>query len=484
MFGSVGLPHGFCFLWNPELLWLHVISDSLIALAYFLIPLQLVRIVRGRKDIPFNAIFFCFAAFIVACGLTHVMEVVTLWQPLYWLSGGLKAVTAVVSLATLVVLVRLTPAILAIPGHRQLEAANRQLASVLESTTMCVLAMDRTWTINYMNGKAKALLNVAGDVHGMTLWEAFPAQLPEIKAKLLSVMETRRPATYEGYYEPFDLSTQAQAQAWDDGGITIFFNDVSEQKRLARELERERALRTQRIEVLARLSGELAHEIKNPLAIIHARASDLAEMAAETEGGAMPVEMVAKTCTSIVKTSDRAIRILRGLQALAREGARDPMQKADLATIVEQSVELVQRRYDTHGIGLEARVAAGLPAIECREVQVGQVLMNLLNNAFDAIESSSVTERWVRVEVSSDAEAGVVMLDVIDSGPGVAPEAKEHLMETFFTTKAVGAGIGIGLSVSRAIAEDHGGTLRLVDCGGHTCFKLTLPVKAKQEVSA
>jgi hypothetical protein len=78
MFGSVGLPHGFCFLWNPGLLWLHIGSDSLIALAYFLIPVALVRIVRGRKNIPFNGVFFCFAAFIVGCGVTHVMEVVTL----------------------------------------------------------------------------------------------------------------------------------------------------------------------------------------------------------------------------------------------------------------------------------------------------------------------------------------------------------------------------------------------------------------------
>jgi hypothetical protein len=68
MFESVGLPHGFCSPWNPELLFLDVLSDSLLALAYFLIPVALIRIVRRRKDIPFNAIFFCFAAFIVACG--------------------------------------------------------------------------------------------------------------------------------------------------------------------------------------------------------------------------------------------------------------------------------------------------------------------------------------------------------------------------------------------------------------------------------
>ena len=116
MFSSVGLPHGFCFLWNPGLLWLHVLSDGLIALAYFLIPLALLRIVVRRRDIPFNGAFFCFAAFIIACGATHVMEVVTLWHPVYWISGVLKAVTAVISFATFVVLLRITPDILALAG--------------------------------------------------------------------------------------------------------------------------------------------------------------------------------------------------------------------------------------------------------------------------------------------------------------------------------------------------------------------------------
>lgn len=75
---------------------------------------------------------------------------------------------------------------------------------------------------------------------------------------------------------------------------------------------------------------------------------------------------------------------------------------------------------------------------------------------------------------------------MIDGGPGVAPEHRERLMQTFFTTKSMGAGIGIGLSVSRTIAEDHGGQLELRESDGHTCFRLTLPVKAGQveEVAA
>src|SRR5260370_13996661 len=163
MFGSIGLPHGFCFLWNPALLRLHVVSDSLIALAYFLIPLALVRIVNKRRDIPYNSIFFCFAAFIIACGITHVMEVVTLWHPVYSISGILKAFTAIISLVTFILLLRITPNILAIPSQNELKSAYRQLNSVLESPSVCVIAIDHDWRINYLNGNAKVLLNVDRD---------------------------------------------------------------------------------------------------------------------------------------------------------------------------------------------------------------------------------------------------------------------------------------------------------------------------------
>src|ERR1700722_4421388 len=147
MFSYVGMPHGYCFLWNPSLLWLHVLSDSLIALAYFLIPIVLVRIVRKRKDIPFNGVFFCFAAFIVACGVTHVMEVVTLWHPVYWLSGTLKACTAVISVVTLVVLVRMSPAIMTIPD----QLADRRFQNLIADAPDAILQVNADGTIVIAN---------------------------------------------------------------------------------------------------------------------------------------------------------------------------------------------------------------------------------------------------------------------------------------------------------------------------------------------
>ena len=87
-------PHGFCLLWEPGLIWLHTISDATIALAYFSIPLAMVAFLRRRRDFEYPALGMLFAAFILFCGLTHIIGVVTLWQPWYWLEGAVKAMTA------------------------------------------------------------------------------------------------------------------------------------------------------------------------------------------------------------------------------------------------------------------------------------------------------------------------------------------------------------------------------------------------------
>ena len=103
------MPHGYCYLWNPGLVWLNVISDSLIALSYFSIPFALLWFVRKRRDLPFGFVFVLFGTFIVACGSTHVLEVWNLWHSEYWLAGVLKAFTAVASVSTAIVVARLLP---------------------------------------------------------------------------------------------------------------------------------------------------------------------------------------------------------------------------------------------------------------------------------------------------------------------------------------------------------------------------------------
>jgi len=121
------IPHGHCYLWKPDLVWLHLISDLLIGLAYYSIPITLVYFVRKRQDLPFNWIFQLFGIFIIACGTTHFMEVWTLWHPIYWVSGTIKLLTATASVYTAVLLVQLVPQALALPSPAQLEMANQEL---------------------------------------------------------------------------------------------------------------------------------------------------------------------------------------------------------------------------------------------------------------------------------------------------------------------------------------------------------------------
>lgn len=121
------IPHGHCYLWKPALVWLHILSDSTIALAYYSISITLFEFVKRRKDLPFNWIFTLFASFITACGTSHLMSIWTLWYPTYWLSGSVKAITALVSLGTAIALWLLMPKALAIPSSAQLETANRVL---------------------------------------------------------------------------------------------------------------------------------------------------------------------------------------------------------------------------------------------------------------------------------------------------------------------------------------------------------------------
>jgi hypothetical protein len=134
------LPHGLCLLWDSGLLWLHVVSDGLITFSYLCISIALIYLVKKRKDLAFPWIFSLFGSFIFLCGVTHAFGIWILWVPVYWIEGEVKLLTAVVSLATTVLLVPLIPKALALPTPAQLELANRALREEIgqhrETTTI------------------------------------------------------------------------------------------------------------------------------------------------------------------------------------------------------------------------------------------------------------------------------------------------------------------------------------------------------------
>jgi signal transduction histidine kinase/ActR/RegA family two-component response regulator len=120
-------PHGFCLMWQPDVFWTHVVSDLVIALSYFSIPLAMVHFVRQRRDLQYGWLLNLFSLFIVSCGVTHMFGVWTMWVPSYGAEALAKAVTAIVSLMTATLIWPLLPKLLAIPSPAMLEAANREL---------------------------------------------------------------------------------------------------------------------------------------------------------------------------------------------------------------------------------------------------------------------------------------------------------------------------------------------------------------------
>jgi C4-dicarboxylate-specific signal transduction histidine kinase len=150
------------------------------------------------------------------------------------------------------------------------------------------------------------------------------------------------------------------------------------------------------------------------------------------------------------------------------------MEFASIYEIIEQCVELQQARLHTGNIEVRLALEPEIPLLLCRETQVGQILTNVLNNAFDAIVQSNSVERWI--SVTAERVENTIHIYVTDSGPGIEDHFKAHLMEPFFTTKELGLGMGVGLSLSRAIAQDHGGSLALCKETEHTCFRLVLPI--------
>ncbi|MCB0208071.1 MAG: histidine kinase, partial [Anaerolineae bacterium] len=120
-------PHGYCLVWQPNLVMIHVIADAIITLSYYSIPVALAYFVAERRDLAYKWVFGLFIAFIFACGTTHLMSIVTLWEPLYWIHGWLKVGTAGVSVITAVLLWPLMPKVLALPSPEQIHVANHSL---------------------------------------------------------------------------------------------------------------------------------------------------------------------------------------------------------------------------------------------------------------------------------------------------------------------------------------------------------------------
>ncbi len=246
-------------------------------------------------------------------------------------------------------------------------------------------------------------------------------------------------------------------------------DDVRERLRAQGELEasRQKAAYAAKMAALGEMSSNIAHEVNNPLAAIVLRVHRLRQMVSRSP---LDLQGVTRVAGDIEATVRRIHRIVDALRTFAREAEHDPLQPEPVARIVADTVELCAQRFRHHAIELRVEPIAPDLYADCRGIQISQILLNLLGNAFDAVENQSV--RWVRIRTESDD--GQVRIAVLDSGPGVPPDLENRIMEPFFTTKEIGKGTGLGLSVSKGIAEAHGGQLMLDRSSLDTSFILSL----------
>ncbi len=232
LFSGDFMPHGFCYLWNPRLVWLHVVSDTLIGISYLSIPVTLAYFARKRRDVPFHWMFACFGIFIVSCGATHFLEVWNIWNADYWIAGAAKAVTAVASVSTAILLVRLIPTALALPSpadltringmlaeqkfelgrsNIQLEAANHELEAFCYS-----VSHDLRAPLRGIDGFSQALLEDYSqnlDQTGKQHLERVRAAAQRMSALIDDLLELSRITRAEIQREQIDLSEMARAVA-------------------------------------------------------------------------------------------------------------------------------------------------------------------------------------------------------------------------------------------------------------------------------
>jgi PAS domain S-box-containing protein len=282
---------------------------------------------------------------------------------------------------------------------------------------------------------------------------------PEKQAEVETQFKTENRGVAEIRSRQFPLALGGSANA---RYVLDLCEDITRKKR-----SQQRLMQSAKMSSLGEMAGGIAHEINNPLAIIQGKAE---QMRKRIETQAVDLEYFKKNLGQIEKTVERIAKIIKGLRSFSRNAEADPMAEVKVSQIVEDTLELCGERFKNRAIDLRVNSADGL-SIECRPSQISQVVLNLLSNAYDAVENSA--EKWVQLEVASDGD--LVKISVADSGSGIEPGALERIMEPFFTTKAVGRGTGLGLSIAKGICEDHNGCLRYDPLSKHTRFVIELP---------
>ena len=231
----------------------------------------------------------------------------------------------------------------------------------------------------------------------------------------------------------------------------------------------EQLFNSTKMAALGQMAGGIAHEINTPLAVIKTVTGQIAEVLEEEQ--APDRKMLREMAKTAETTVDRIAKIVTGLRQFSRDGSKDGFQEVSAQHLIESTVTLCQERLKNNSISLIIETMNKDIFFEGREVEVSQVLLNLLNNAHDAIADEK--EKWIRIAVV-DLDQWIEF-HITDSGHGIPADQQKKIFQPFYTTKEVGQGTGMGLSISLGIIQNHNGEIRIDSNCPHTRFIVCLP---------
>jgi PAS domain S-box-containing protein len=512
------MPHGMCFLWQPELIGLHVASDSAIALAYYSIPIALGYFVWKRTDLAFPSIFVLTSLFILACGTTHVMGVWTLWFPDYRLDGGIKAITALLSIGTAIAIWQVMPRALALPSTAQLVRANQLLAGEIDQRQRAEAAL-REANAELERRVAARTAELQGEVFQRRSTEATLRtseerwrSMFEASAVGIAIIDRQRHfVAANGAFQKMVGYTGEELQSLgplditpeeDRDGAQEMMEDVRSGKRQEQPTEK-RYRRKDGELIWVRVSIARALDPSSPLPGIPAIIEDITERkraevawhdarealsratrlttmgelsasiaheinqplaAIITNGNACKrflaisppdLDEVKDAVDEIVRDGRRASEVLSRIRAMVKSTATERVQ-VDVNHEIEEVLELTRHELQRHGVSVQTDLHSNLPTISADRVQLQQVVLNLVMNGIDAMRTVTDHSRILTVRSRLD-DHGSIVVNVADSGVGLDPANRERIFDTFFTTKA--EGMGMGLAISNSIIEAHHGRL-------------------------
>ncbi|MBF8259480.1 MAG: hypothetical protein HW377_1854 [Actinobacteria bacterium] len=511
------MEHGACFLWEPGLVWLHVISDIVIAIAYYSIPAALFYFAYKRRDLPFHGVILLFGIFILSCGTTHILAAYTVYVAEYWVEGGMKAFTALISAVSAFYFIPLIPKAIAMPSltkslqenqelnahlenkleelnakTRELVEANRELnlsesrfRVLVEHAPDAIVVydvarnrfVDANANAERLFGCSREELLASGPVRFYSPRQPDGLPLAESMEKMIrravageSLLFERAIHSAEGK----DLLCEvrlARLPSTDRSLLRASFIDITERKILEEQL-----LQSQKIESVGRLAGGIAHDFNNLLTVI----TGYSELLLKQLGEKSPL---GKEVEEIRRAGERAASLTHQLLAFSRRQVLQP-KVLDLNEVVSHMEKMLRRLI---GEDVEPRtvLGTGLWRVKADPGQVEQVIVNLVLNARDAMPGGGkLTIETENVFLDEEYSRGrlpvlpghYVMLAISDTGVGMDEKTMSQVFEPFFTTKGLGKGTGLGLATVYGIVKQSGGHIWLYsEPGKGSTFKVYFP---------